>query len=365
MPPLPARTRPIACIAALLLAQLPVVAGADAGEASDAPPGKPGPLPVAVAAVPGLLASGAGHWVMGDSRTGRRLIALKGIGAAALASGGGYIWATGASRRGTGLAAAVMVAGGSLFFGTWLADIYGAAGGRTGRPRVVLPRLELDAGWMHVRDPQFSYDQFAFLDAELGLGAFRVRPSAEVAIGADNQRFRLEVARRLRGPGGSAPSGDGSFFEIGGAASFHRYGDEDHFSVIGAELFASGRYDLARIGESLTGSFFELELGLGGERVDYAVEGSEEDWNDLLLGRCAFGMYLGGRGEAALFYDHRRDGYAGGLSPWDKNGSGFLGSTGVTGFFYFTDRIGVRAEYAMGAAHVAQLGLRIQMGDGS
>jgi hypothetical protein len=224
-----------------------------------------------------------------------------------------------------------------------------------------LPRLELSAAWAHVRDPQFAYDHFAAVDAELGLGAFRVRPSAWMALGADNQRFRIEAAWRPWGPGGGAPSGDGTFVELGAATSYHRYGD-DGFAAAGAELFAAARYDLARIGASLAGAYAGLALGLAGERIGYSVEGASADFNDMLLGRFAFGSYLGRSGEIELYYDHRRDGYAGGLSPWDRNGSGFLGSVGLHGFLYATDRIGIEADYGMGAAHVARVGLRMALG---
>lgn len=313
--------------------------------------------------MPGFFLSGSGHWVAGERRTGYRLLALKGIGLGAFALGGTALFATGASRRISGPTVAVLVGASALWFVPWLADIYGVAtrGTPTGEPRLALPRLELDAGWAYVRDPQFAYDQFAFVEGELGLGAFRIRPLAWVAVGADNQRFRLETVRRLRGPGSARGPVDGSFLEIGGAGSYHRYGD-DAFDVIGVELFAAGRLDMSRIGRTLTGSFADAALGVAWERVGYSVEGASADYNDLLIARFGYGIYLGGRGELALHYDHRRDGYAQGLSPSENNGSGFLGSVGAGGFFYVTPTLGVGADYTMGSAHVARLSLRVQLG---
>ena len=320
-------------------------------------------LATAAAAVPGFFVPGVGHWVAGEPATGRRLLIAKGIGFGAFAAGGVALFATGATRRASAQIVAVMVGGSGLWFIPWLADIYGVASGGapTGDPRTQLPRLEVDAGWAHVRDPQFAYDHFTFIDADLGLGAFRIRPSAWFAVGADNQRVRLDVARRVKGVGARPEPGDGDFFELASAVSYHRYGD-DAFDVGGVEFAARGRLDMVRIGPSLAGSFAEAELGVGWERVDYSLDGASTDYNSQLLARFGYGLALGRRGEATIYYDHRRDGYAQGLSPSENNGSGFLGSFGVDGFYYITSNVGLSAGYAMGAAHVARLAMRVQLG---
>jgi hypothetical protein len=362
-----ARRRALAaCVVAASLVTAPQIARADNDSAEPDPDEQtldPGPLAATAAVLGGILVPGVGHAVGGDRDSALALLKIRGLGFLIAGIGGAWLGATGASRRAGAVPVAMVVTGGGLIILPWWADIYGAVGsGATGGiPRVDLPRLELDVSYAYVRDPQFAYSHFAAVEADIGVSSFRLRPLLWISTSTDNQRGRLEVAYRLRGPGAKRPSGDGSSFEVRLAGGYHLY-PEESFSVITADVGVAGRYDMARVTPSLKSSFAELSIGLGLERIDYDVAGSSEDFSDMLVGGFAYGMYLGRIGEIAAFYEHRRDEYTGGLSPGRENGSGFLGHFGARGFVYVTRHVGVTAEYAAGAAHVAQIGLRVQLG---
>ncbi len=125
---------------------------------------------------------------------------------------------------------------------------------------------------------------------------------------------------------------------------------------------------MARLGDTLAGSFAELSLGLGAELTSYDHPGAGSDLGELLLARFAYGVSLGRpggvRGEASLYYDHRRDTFTGGISPGTGPGSGFAGFVGADLLLYIGARWGVRAGFEQGAARVAHLGLVMCLGEG-
>ena len=83
----------------------------------------------------------------------------------------------------------------------------------------------------------------------------------------------------------------------------------------------------------------------------------------MLLGRLGLGVYWGGgssrRGEAALLYDHRHDGYAGGMKLTGL-GSGTMGSFGVRASGTLWRWLGVNADARVGSAYVAGVSLLIR-----
>ena len=100
-----------------------------------------------------------------------------------------------------------------------------------------------------------------------------------------------------------------------------------------------------------------MSIGGGLERAAFETE---DEKGGLLLGRFAYGVYLGRRGEAQLFYDHRRDSFAGGIAAY--RAAGFVGSVGAMADVRITGRWGVHAELEIGSAWVMSLGLRYQGG---
>ena len=163
----------LACAVVVALSA-PAVAGAEPvaraeDRAEAAPPGGSAAA-TATAAVPGLIVHGAGHWVLGERTTARRLLVAELVGLGVAAVGGIPILATGASARLSGPGIPLVFTGtGTLILG-WLADIYGASGAHrlTGDPAVDLPPLAVEVGYAYVDDPQFSYGSFAVARAEVG-----------------------------------------------------------------------------------------------------------------------------------------------------------------------------------------------------
>jgi hypothetical protein len=333
---------------------------------------RPRLLPVAAALVPGLIVHGAGHFAAGDRQVARRLFAVEGIGLGLFAAGAVPLLVTGASRYYSGPTVAFLVSGVGLFGLSWLADVYGAAAGdsRAGAPPSISPGtgvpLEVTAGYGYVYDPRFDYRQFAVVSATAWLGRLRLAPSAWIALDDDNQRLRQEATWRLAGPGSRRPTGDGSSVEVTAALTHHRYPGE-RFDVTTGETSLGGRLDMARVGDSLAGSFAEMSLGVGLEGINYHEAGAGADLGELLFVRFGYGMVVGRpgglHGEVSLYYDHRRDTFAGGVSPGNGPGSGFAGLFGAGLIVHLGKRWGVRALVEQGAARVAHIGLTARVGE--
>ena len=331
-------------------------------------PRAPRALPVAAAVVPGLLVHGAGHFAAGQRRVARRLLVMEGVGVGMLLAGGVPLLLTGASRSHAGPSVALVVSGVGVFGLSWLADLYGAAsGGRAqSSPLGAGVPVEVEAGYGHVYDPRFDYRQFAVMAGALRLGATRLSPSAWIALDDDNQRLRLEAARRFIGAGSARPTGDASTLEVTAALTHHRYPGDD-FAVSTGEASLGGRLDMGRLGDSMAGSFAEMSLGLGAEVTNYYAPGAGADLGEILLVRFGYGVMIGHpgglHGETSLYYDHRRDTFAGGVSPGNGPGSGFAGLFGADLLLYIGERWGLRARFEQGAARVAHLGVIMRMGE--
>lgn len=318
---------------------------------------------VGAAVLPGLVVHGTGLWVRGDVATARKLATAEGIGLGMAAVGGGILAATGGSRRVSTPTIPLLVGGFGLFVTSWLADIYGTAGGGTrgATPRLAIPPLDLQLGAVGIYDPVFDYGAFTRVAGELRLGRWRLAPELLVALGDDNQRLRGDVGYRLRGD----PRGNGSHFDLVGSGRAHRYGD-DGFTSYSGELQAVGRLELSTLGASIDGAFAELSAGLGIEVVDYRLSGVDTDISDMLLAGFGFGMYLGdaasvARGEIRLYYDHRRDEFVGGFSP-GMQASGFGGFFGAALDLDLGRRWGVVSKIEWGSAALFGASLRYRMG---
>ncbi|AKT43321.1 hypothetical protein [Chondromyces crocatus] len=327
-------------------------------------------LAIGTSFVPGLVVHGTGHFVAGHRSTGWKLLAMEGAGALGVVGGFAALAATGASRRIVAPVTSVIVASAGLFVISGLADIYGvlAPEGGTGSPPSVLPWVETQVGLRYVYDPVFSYRALSVIGADVRVGGLRLNPSGWFALDDPNKRLRMLAGYRFLGPrtpkkGQERPlgRGDGSFLEMEGAVTHHRYGSE-HFEVTTGELSLQGRLDLHHIGPTLRGSFAELGGGMALE--NYAFTRSTEA-NMLLLMRFAFGMYLGHtgypRGEAQVFYDHRHDGYVGGLKMTGL-GSGVPGHFGAEGRIYLSPQWGLLLDAQVGSAYMGGLSVLFRHG---
>lgn len=333
--------------------------GASPG-ASKVPPGRR-LLAGGAMVVPGVVVHGAGHYVLGETRTGNRLLLGEAVGLGMILGGGATLVATGASRYVVGPAAAVTVLGFGLFTTSFLADVYGTLSPDAGAAGKRLPRsplVETELGYRQVRDPQFSFRHFVFESLSVRIDRFRVTPSGWFSVAGDNARYRLEGAYRLAGTlPRSKPTSTLSSFDVVAAGTHHRY-ETDGFTISSGEIAAVARYDLGGVGATLRGSFVEGGLGYLHQWIDYNLPGIDVPPDDemMLLARFGFGAVLRGRAapgsEILAYYDHRHDGYAAGLLL-PGLGSGVAGHFGASGRWYFNRSLGVLAEAEVGAAVVA------------
>ena len=127
---------------------------------------------------------------------------------------------------------------------------------------------------------------------------------------------------------------------------------------------------LAELMEAEADTFIAEEVAQCGKPVRLATEfdvpGSNvtEPLGQLLL-RSGFGLYIGARapaqrsapagalpgGEVEIYYDHRRDGLAGGIKTLGPN-SGFAGHVGLRGEYYPTAAWGMNAIIERGSTWV-------------
>ena len=322
-----------------------------------APPPRRGPstlrrlAAIGAAIVPGVLVHGAGSYVLGERRAAKRLLVVGAAGLAAGGLGGLAVGATGGSPYFIWPGAPAAVLGVGIFSQTWLADIWIAAGGERvrGGPRAT-PPWSLELSTTGLRDP-YRRRMLAGAAASAELGRLGLGTSALLDAQSDARTGDVEVRWRILG----AAAGDR--LHVRAAARYHR-DDADDVSLATAELEVVLRGELRRLDPLLAGTFLELSTGAGLERATYAR--GAHDLDSLLLGRFAWGMYLGRCGEATLFYDHRRDSLAGGLYTW--RASGFVGSFGAGALIPVAGPWAVRGQLEVGNAWLGTLALRYQGG---
>jgi hypothetical protein len=320
-------------------------------------------LPAAVSVVPGLLLHGMGPLVAGDTATAGRHFLLEGTGLGLLIAGGVPIALSGASRRVIAPLYAVTLAGVGLFSISTLANVYGALSpvfppGEVARH---LPPVELEVGYQHVVDPAFDYRHFVSVGALARLERVRLETGVKLSPDEGNLRVRVGGAYRLMGaPEGARGGADGTALDVEAAALAHRYATES-FTLAGGELFLRGRYDMARFSPRMAGSF--AEMGVGFAMQGYIYAGPVDDiLFEQLLFTFGYGVYLGRggpfRGEAMLYYDHRKDDFPGGI----KAGGGVPGYVGLRGRMLLAGPWGVAAELQAGSAVVGRVSLVYALG---
>jgi hypothetical protein len=326
------------------------------------------PVAAVLAFVPGLILGGSGHFALGHRQTAYRIFALQGVGAALIAAGAVPLVATAASRYVVTPLAITAIAGVAVASTGWLAEIYGVVvpPDARGRPALRLPQIEAELGYRYIHEAAFQYRNFMVNALDLRWGGWRLRPSAWVALDDENGRLRGLVSHRYFGPRASpAPlARQGSFLEMDVALTHHRYGSEG-FGILTGEFGLNGRLDLQRYDRHLAGMFSELGLGLGLQRYDFHRLAPPHDTDHawLLLARFGFGAYIGRsglpHGEVLLYYDHRHDGYAAGMTGMMV---GIPGHAGLETKLYLSEQLGLRAELQLGAAYVGGLSLLVRQG---
>ncbi len=193
----------------------------------------------------------------------------------------------------------------------------------------------------------------------LELGRIGLR--GDTLLDSENSARDGELAVRVRILGNPATTGrpieDGSRLVVRTSVHGHR-DDDDELTLVTSELELLGRLDLDHVDRLLAGTFAEIWTGIGIERAGYA--NGDHDNSSVLLGGFRWGMYLGQRGEATLFYDHRRDSIAGGISVFHS--SGFVGSVGAAVDVVVAPHWGIRTQLEIGSAYLTTLALRYQGG---
>lgn len=322
-------------------------------------------LAAGAAFVPGLLVHGSGNWVLGQTRTAKQLLLFEGIGIGALVGSLGGLALTGASRHTVAPLALGAIGGLGLFTSSFLADVYGvlAPAGGTGTPETRRARLELKSGVRYVYDPLFSYRYFASHGFVLDAGFVALSPSFDLALDANNRRYRLGVSRRLFGKTAALRARSGSLVDLAFAATEHAY-HEEGFGMTTLEVMLDGRLDLDALDPRLFGAFVEAGAGYARQWLRYDAMGAgdiEGDSTDELLARIGFGMYLGPRGLTKLAYDHRRDTLAGGLR-FPGIGAGYAGHLESSTQWFFSEHAGAALELQYGSAFVAGAFLLLRPG---
>ena len=333
------------------------------------PSAKPRVLPVAAAVVPGVVVHGAGHFVLGEAATARRLLLMEGIGLGIFLSGGLTLVFTGASRYVVAPAATATIAGFGLFSTSYLADVYGSVSrdGDAALSRLRPPaRFETELGYRRIRDPVFDYRDFMVERVSRQIGAFRLSPSGWFSFRGDTARYRLEAQYRAYGNVSDPTPRDASFVDVT-LGFVHQRHRPERFSKSSAEISLDARYDLARLGRSLRGAFVELGAGYALGRIDYDLQGLSvpHDLEHLLLGRIGFGVILRGQSapgsEAVVYYDHRHDDYAAGLKLTGI-GSGAAGHFGLGVRWFVSDRWGIALDAQAGSAYIGGASLLFRSG---
>ncbi|AKQ69815.1 hypothetical protein A176_006727 [Myxococcus hansupus] len=325
---------------------------------------KPWAVPVAV--VPGLLFHGLAPLVAGDTHTAKRLFALEGAGLGLIALGGVPIVLTGASRRTIAPLYAVTLAGFSTLGISALANLYAVTSPAfdPGVAPPMLPPLELEVGYQHVNDTSFDYRHFLTVGAQARFESLRLLGTVRVDPSEGNTQVRLGGAWRLMGaPERSLVGTDGSALDVEAFGQFHRYPTEG-FAMVSGEVSLRGRLAMSRLSPALAGSFAEVSLGTSLETFTYPGAVSDGNLHEQLLYTFGYGVWLGRgggpfRGEAMLYYDHRKDGFAGGIR---SRGGGIVGAFGLRGRALLTESWGVAAEVQAGGALVGRLSLIYALG---
>lgn len=309
-------------------------------------------LAVAFAIVPGVVVHGIGSWCVHENRAAKKLLIGEGAGLVLAAGAGLLVGGSGGSPY-TVPAIPLVVAGTGVFLQSWFTDIWVAAGGRRmwHAPRAPAPwSVELGTAWLHD-----AYRERALLrgGGRIELGRIDIGAFALVDAIGDSQLGQADLRVRLLGsPATGEQTGDLSRLTVRLGSRYHRDAP-DHVTQWTEELAIDGRLDLDRVDRRFAQSFVEFGTGVGLVRVGYS--NGAHDWSSELLARFAWGAYLGGHGEAMLFYEHTRDGLVGGLPAW--RASGFLGSVGALLDLRVHGPWGVRGELDIGNAYLTTISL--------
>lgn len=328
----------------------PIATEPTATEPAPAVSGKRRALAIAAAVVPGLVVRGMGSWLVGEKRAAKRLATGAVSGLLVAGAFGGLVGITNASPYTVPAIPFVLTGTGALLT-TWAEDIWIAAGGGTlDTGPIAEPTWSIEVGetWQHGAYHERLLQRLA---AQVSVGRFGASTVGLVDTNGEAWIGHLDLRARVLG---SRLCGNCITVRVGGRLQRDR---ADRVTQLVGEVEIGGRLALGRFDRAMRSAFVEASTGLGLNRITYASMVSERD--TLLLGRFAWGAYIPG-GEVTLYYDHRRDGIAGGIDAW--RAAGFMGSFGATADLRIDGPWALRGEFQLGNAYLTTLALSYRGG---
>lgn len=313
-------------------------------------------IATAAAIMPGFLVRGMGSWLV-DEKPAAKKLALAGGGGLVVAALAGLLVGGSGGNPYTVPAVPLVVGGAGVFLTTWVADVFAAAGGERvcGQP-LALPRYSVELGSTWQRDA-YRGRLFGRAAGRVALGRLDVGAATLLHAGGDALLGFADARLRLAGAaatGSEIADGSKLVVRIGGRLQRDAV---DRVTQRVAEIEVGGRFDLRRLDRVLHASFVEGSTGVGAVSVRYTDEVS--DLAGILLARFAWGVYVPG-GELSAYYDHRRDGIAGGIAA--GRAAGFVGSVGAIADVAVVGPWAVRGELQFGNAWLTTLALSYRGG---
>lgn len=303
----------------------------------------------------GFVLRGVGSYLVGEKRAAKRLAVVGGLGLGAFVIGGAPVGISGGLPATMPLVP-VLLAGSGALFTSWWADIGVAAGVSTiGQARAAAP-WSVELATLYLSDP-YRQAGLGRLGGELALG--RVTLGGSLLADAEGELWTgvLDVQTRLAG---AAATGevvdDGSRLIVRTGLSRHHDGG-DRTTIATAELELIGRLELRHLERALRGTFVQASTGVGVDRTSYT---GARDHHSVLLGTFGWGVYLGNRGEVAVFYDHRRESMVGGLAA--GRAAGFVGSMNAALDWMLDRRWATHLEVNVGNAWLTTFAVRYRGG---
>lgn len=303
----------------------------------------------------GLVVHGTGSYLVGEKKTAKRLALIEGIGLGGIALGGGPIGISGGYPP-TMVLSPFLLLGAGAFFTSWWADIGVASGAtRAGRARTAAP-WSLELATLFLSDP-YRQAGLGRISADVALGRVMLGGSAMSDAENEIRVGEIDATTRIFGvaPTGAAVT-DGSRLLVRVGLRGHQ-DDGDQVTLATGEVEVIGRLDLHRVDRVLRGSFVQMSTGIGVERAYYT---GDRDNTSLLLGTFGWGLYLGDRGEAQVFYDHRRESMVGGIAA--GRAAGFVGSMNASLDWLLGSQWAAHLELNVGTAWLTTLGIRYRGG---
>lgn len=308
-------------------------------------------LAITAAIVPGVALRGLGSWLVGEKRAARRLALAAAAGFVVAGGAGGLVGVANGSPH-TVPVIPIVIAGAGALLTSWAEDIWIAAGGSAvdARP-LALPRYSLELGevWQHDAYRQRLLQRGA---GAVNVGRFGAGVAGMIDTGGDAWLVFADLRARIYGD--DAACTDCFTVRTGGRLQRDR---DDLVTQLVGEIELIGRLGIGRFDPAFRSTFVELSTGVGLNRVTYASMVNEV--TGLLLGRFVWGAYIPG-GEVSVFYDHRRDGLAGGIDA--SRASGFMGSFGASADVRIDGPWALRGEFQIGNAYLSTLALAYRGG---